>query len=137
MDVTLEDRVAITEVLSLHGHLCDAGELDRLEEVFTPDVVYDLSGLGRPSLHGVAACARAARELGDDNPVGHHVTNVVLTALGDGLVGARSKGIGVAADGTCASVTYQDTLVRGPDGGWRIRHRAVVPHRAPLGRRPD
>ncbi|RFS83885.1 nuclear transport factor 2 family protein [Actinomadura spongiicola] len=132
MDVTHEDRAAITEVLHLHGHLCDAGELDRLDEVFTPDVVHDLSGLGRPPLRGVAACARAARELGAGNPVGHHVTNVVLTALGDGLVGARSKGIGVGADGTCASVTYEDTLVRGADG-WRIRRRAVVPRGVPLG----
>jgi len=29
MALTGEDRTAITELISLHGHLCDSGELDR------------------------------------------------------------------------------------------------------------
>jgi hypothetical protein len=31
-----EDRLAIGEVLSLHGHLFDGGHLGRLGEIFTP-----------------------------------------------------------------------------------------------------
>ncbi|MGV4980847.1 nuclear transport factor 2 family protein [Streptomyces sp. NRAIS4] len=34
-----EDRLAITELISMHGHLVDDGQLDRLDELFTPDVV--------------------------------------------------------------------------------------------------
>ncbi|MFI0487590.1 nuclear transport factor 2 family protein [Actinomadura sp. 9N215] len=79
-----------------------------------------------------SATSRAARELGDGNPVGHHVTNVVLAAVDGDRVSARSKGIGVNADGTCASVTYRDTVVRA-DAGWRIARREVVLRRTPLG----
>jgi hypothetical protein len=41
-----EDRWAIGETLSLHGHIFDAGELDRLDEIFTPEIVYDMSAVG-------------------------------------------------------------------------------------------
>ncbi|GGS83592.1 nuclear transport factor 2 family protein [Nonomuraea spiralis] len=132
MALTLEERVAITELIAMHGHLCDSGELDRLEEVFTVDVTYDVTDFGQEPLRGVAACAAAGRALGDLNPVGHHVTNVVLTEQDGGRVRALSKGIGVNADGTTASVTYEDVVVR-LDQGWRISHRRVRAHRAPLG----
>jgi hypothetical protein len=116
----------------MHGHLCDSGELDRLDEVFTVDVIYDVTDFGQAPLVGVAACAEAGRALGDLNPVGHHVTNIVLSQQSDGLVHARSKGIGINADGTCASVTYEDTVV--PVGeGWRISHRRILARRVPLG----
>jgi ketosteroid isomerase-like protein len=36
-----EDRLALHELVALHGHLFDMGELDRLDELFTEDVVYD------------------------------------------------------------------------------------------------
>ncbi|HUA27633.1 MAG TPA: nuclear transport factor 2 family protein [Streptosporangiaceae bacterium] len=132
MAITCEDRAAITEVIARHGHLCDSGELDRLDEVFTADVTYDLTDFGQQVLHGPQALAAAGWALGELNPVGHHVTNVVLTEAADGTVQARSKGIGINADGTCASVTYEDTVVHG-ERGWRISQRKISPRRAPLG----
>jgi hypothetical protein len=134
MAFTADDRTEITELISMHGHLCDSGELDRLEELFTPDLVLDVSDLGQEPLLGVAACAAAARALGELNPVGHHVTNTVITEAPDGGVHALSKGLGVNADGTVGSVTYEDTVVRTPRG-WRISHRKIRAHRAPLGGR--
>jgi len=53
----------------------------------------------------------------------------VLTEQPDGSVRARSKGIGVYADGTAGSVTYEDEIVR-TDDGWRIDARTVAPMRA-------
>jgi hypothetical protein len=47
-----DDRLAIGETLSLHGHLFDAGLLDRLAEIFTPDVVYDMSSVGIGTFEG-------------------------------------------------------------------------------------
>jgi hypothetical protein len=132
MALTSEDRVAIAELISMHGHLCDSGELDRLDEVFTADVVYDITDFGQDPLEGVAAIAAAGRALGELNPVGHHVTNIVLAELANGQAHARSKGIGINADGTCGSVTYEDTIVRG-DQEWRISHRKVLARRTPLG----
>ncbi|KAB2349723.1 nuclear transport factor 2 family protein [Actinomadura rudentiformis] len=134
MAFTADDRTAITELISMHGHLCDSGELDRLDELFTSDVVYDVSEFGQEPLLGVAACAATGRALGELNPVGHHVTNVVLTEAAEGRVHALSKGIGVNADGTTGSVTYEDTVLRTPQG-WRISHRKVRVHHTPLGGR--
>ena len=127
-----EDRQAIDEILSLHGHLFDGGHLDRLGEIFTPDVVYDMSALGVGTFEGIEAIRSAALRLGPGNPVAHHVTNVVISGGGDGAVTALSKGLVLRADGTLASVTHLDTLRR-HDGGWRISRRVISPQLTPLG----
>ena len=46
MTLTTDDRVAIYELIALHGHLMDAGEFDRLGELFTNDFVYDVEAFG-------------------------------------------------------------------------------------------
>ncbi len=132
MPLAPEDRLAVTELIALHGHLVDEGELDRTHEVFTPDVVYDVSDLGHGRLIGLAALREAALALGAANPVAHHVTNVVIEETDGERLRVRSKGLGIMADGTCGSVTYLDTVVRA-DKGWRICHRKVTPRRVPLG----
>lgn len=68
--------------ISLHGHLFDEGHLDRLDELFTPDVVYDLSDVGIEPLHGIAEIRRAALELGPANPLAHHAPTSSSTASG-------------------------------------------------------
>ncbi|ALE04943.1 polyketide cyclase [Arthrobacter sp. ERGS1:01] len=130
MTLTTDDRLAIHELLSLHGHLMDSGDLDHLDQLFTLDVVYDLSPLGAGMLHGIDAIRRAAQQLGDKNPVAHHVTNVVI-GQGEGKVTARSKGIGIRADGSVGSVVYDDELQQTPNG-WRISRRRISPRREPL-----
>ncbi|GEB54363.1 MULTISPECIES: nuclear transport factor 2 family protein [Streptomyces] len=135
MALTAEDRAAVAELLALHGHLVDHGRLDRLEELFVPDCVYDVSAFGAGVLHGPARIREAGQALGDRNPVAHHVTNIVLTERPDGSVHALSKGLGVHADGRCGTVTYEDVVVRDAEGpgGWRIGRRTVHARPAPLG----
>ena len=125
------ERAAITELLAGHGHLFDDGELDRLDELFTASIRYDVTAFDGGVLRGIEAIRAATLALGDRNPVAHHVTNVVLAEQPDGSVLARSKGIGVYSDGTAGSVTYEDTVVRTAEG-WRIDARTVVPRRTPL-----
>jgi ketosteroid isomerase-like protein len=134
MPLAEQDRIDITDLISLHGHLTDAGELDLAGELFTPDVVYDLSDFGLGSVHGTAALRESALALGDANPVGHHVTNIVITQIDDRSARVRSKGLGVKADGTAGSVVYDDIVTRRPDG-WKISHRTVTARRTPLGKR--
>ncbi len=129
MTLAPDDRAEITELLARHGHLFDDGEFDRLDLLFTASVRYDVTAFGGGVLQGIEAIRAATLALGDRNPVGHHVTNVVLTEQPDGSVRARSKGIGVYADGTAGSVTYEDEIVR-TDDGWRIDARTVAPRRA-------
>ena len=131
MTLALEDRLAVTELIALHGHLVDAGALDRLDEVFTADVVYDLSDYGQGELTGLVAVKAAALALGAGNPVAHHVTNVFVEGIGNDRVHARSKGLGVMADGACGSVTYEDTVIR-VGARWRISHRRVPARKLPL-----
>ncbi|MER6106400.1 nuclear transport factor 2 family protein [Streptomyces sp. NPDC001832] len=132
MTLGAEDRLAIHELIALHGHLVDEGELDRLDDLFTADVVYDASDLGHGSMHGLEAVRDAARAMGERGTVGHHVTNVILTEVGEDQVRARSKAIGIKADGTSGSVRYEDVIVRG-EKGWRINRRKVAARRTPSG----
>ena len=109
----------------------DAGAFDRLDELFTDDFVYDLDALGYGCLEGANALIEASTALGDDNPLGHHVTNSLVIAEEDGLVRVRSKGIGIGADGASGTVIYED-LIRKTPSGWRIARRAVIPRKRPL-----
>ncbi|MFX0577535.1 nuclear transport factor 2 family protein [Nocardia nepalensis] len=133
MTLSAQDRIDIGELIALHGHLMDAGELDRMDELFTAGITYDLNDFGRGELRGIPALRDAAVALGDGNPVGHHITNVVI-ADADGGVRVRSKGIAIHADGSCRSVEYDDRVVR-EAAGWRISYRRVILHGTPLGGR--
>ena len=131
MELTVEDRLAIYELVALHGHLIDAGAFDRLDELFTEDFVYDVEALGYGHLDGARAFVEASVALGDDNPLGHHVTNALVTGGADNEATVRSKGIGILANGTSGTVVYED-VVRRTDAGWRIARRTVIPRRRPL-----
>ncbi|MBO4159366.1 nuclear transport factor 2 family protein [Micromonospora antibiotica] len=145
MPLSADDRLAIHELVALHGHLMDDGAFDRLSELFTDDFAYDVTAYGFGVLRGYAAFAEAARTLGDGNPLGHHVTNVVVSEDADGTVRVRSKGLGVPVDGPVGTVVYEDVVrrvetrppagtagARRPATGWRISYRRVVPRRRPL-----
>src|ERR1700684_4111692 len=75
------DRIGISDLINLHGHLMDAGELDQAGELVTADVTYDLGDFGLGSLHGAAAIHDAALAMGQANPVGYHITNIVITRI--------------------------------------------------------
>lgn len=125
-----DDRLAVYELLALHGHLVDDGDLGRLDEVFTDDVLYDLSPLGADVLHGIDEVRASALQLGDRNPVAHLVTNVLVEEH-DGQVAVRSKFLGVQRDGSVGSGVYVDRLRR-TTTGWRISHRRVSLRHEPL-----
>jgi SnoaL-like domain len=104
MALNTNGRLAIYELITLHGHLVDEGGFNRLAELFTDDFVYDVEALGFGSLEGADAFTEASLALGDDNPFGHHVTNaLVIDDEGDRAT-VRSKGIGILADGTSGTV---------------------------------
>jgi hypothetical protein len=107
------------------------GHLERLDELFTADVVYDVTDLGMEPLHGIDEIRRATLKLGVANPVAHHVTNIIITSVDGDCVKTRCKAIAVKTDGSCGSATYLDTLRR-ENGRWRLSHRAVLARRTPL-----
>jgi hypothetical protein len=93
--------------------------------------VYDLGPPGYGRLEGAKALIDASTALGDDNPLGHHVTNSLVIAEEDGLGRVRSKGIGIGAAGSSGTVIYED-LIRKTPSGWRNAHRAAIPRKRPL-----
>ena len=131
MALTTDDIVAIHQLVALHGHIVDGREWHRLGELFTRDVVYDVTALGQGTIRGIEEFRALSAAFADDerNPVGHHVTNVVVSEAADGGAAVRSKGIGVLRDGRTGSVAYADRVTRTPDG-WRIAARQVLPGQA-------
>jgi hypothetical protein len=131
MTSTVENRIAIHELIALHGHLMDEGNFDRLPELVTEDIEYDVTMMGGGILRGPTEIADAAKQLGEHNPLGHHVTNVVIDTLSTTTATCRSKGIGIMSNGTIGTVVYEDELTLTPDG-WRLSKRQVLPRLHPL-----
>lgn len=126
-DITAEDQLAIHDVIALHGHVADDRDWDRLDELFTHDAVLDLEDFGYGTLHGLAALRDLSGASQDDKrqPLGHHVTNIIITGRDGDTAKARSKALAVMPDGSTGTAEYQDTLQRGQQG-WRISHRKVT-----------
>lgn len=121
--LSFEDRIAIHELMGLYGIVIDEREWARVDELFTSDVIYDMSELG----FGVIEGAAAVREFWSSNehlhPVAHHATNVVVSPGADAdTATVISKGLGVGRKGRVGSVTYRD-IVRRTAQGWRIARR--------------
>jgi 3-phenylpropionate/cinnamic acid dioxygenase small subunit len=126
-DFTTEDRLAIHDVITLHGHVADDRDWDRLGELFTDDTVLDLEDFGYGTLRGLAALRELSLASQDDKgqPLGHHVTNILITGHDGQTARARSKALAVMRDGTSGTAVYEDVLRR-DEHRWRISHRKVV-----------
>lgn len=131
MPLTTADRLAIHELVSLHGHLVDDARSNDLDLLLTPEASYDVTAYGLGIVRGLPALTELFRSAPGDQPVGHHVTNMVVTAdpESDDRARVRSKGLAVMADGRAGTVIYEDDVVR-TASGWRISARVVVPSRA-------
>ena len=123
MDV--HDIVAIQEVLALYGHVIDEREWSRLDEVFTDDHHFH-SSTGRVfrSLDELRAYW-----LGPEvtHPIGHHVTNIIVTPVDEDTASCISKGLYVRAEDQITSAVYRDVVVRTAHG-WRLRERRITVH---------
>ena len=124
--MTTDDIVAIQQILALYGHLVDDRDWTRLSMVFTDDVVFDATDAGGKtaarSLDELRAMFDHPKTL---HPLAHHITNPYVWREPDGTVHARSKIVGILADGRAGSGSYLDILVL-TEQGWRIRNRKVT-----------
>jgi SnoaL-like domain len=128
MTLSVEDRLAIHELISLHGHVADDRQHEQLDLLFTDDAIYDVSAYGLGLVRGLDALTALFVQRPGDQPIGHHVTNVIVQPSGGDRANVRSKGLAVMADGTAGTVIYDDVVVR-TEAGWRISVRAVIPAR--------
>ena len=129
MTLSTDDRLAIHELMSLHGHLADDRRSDELDMLLTEDASYDVEDFGLGVVVGLPALRELWTAAPGDQPLGHHVTNVIITEKG-GEVRVRSKGLSVMATGAAGTVVYDDVVVK-TDAGWRISNRKVVARTSP------
>ncbi len=122
------DLIEIHQLLGQYGHIVDAGEWHRFDELFTEDAVLDYTGVRVPEvLHGRDAIVEFFGSA--NHPSAHHVTNIVVSEE-DGDVCVHSKFL---APYTRPSHEprrwyggdYHDVVVRTPDG-WRFTRRACI-----------
>src|SRR5688500_16752702 len=101
MPLTTGDRLAIHELVALHGHLADDRRPEDLDQLLTPDSAYDVTAFGLGVVRGLAAITELFAAAPGDQPRGHHVTNVIVTedASSSDRVQVRSKGLSVMPDG--------------------------------------
>ena len=126
--LTTEDRLEIAETLALHAHVADADQHDRIDDLFTPDAVYDMTAPGIGIFEGVETIRAAAAQMSASGhaPLAHFLTNTVLTSTGDDEATALSKCLMIMDTGAVQGVTYDDTLRR-HEGQWRISRRVITP----------
>ena len=122
------DIIEIHQLLGLYGHVVDAGDWDRFNELFEPDAVLDYTAVRAPRVfRGVDEIREYFRTA--NHPSAHHVTNIVVVDS-EGEVRVRSK---FFAPYTRPSHTpkrwyggdYEDVVVR-TAAGWRFRRRVCL-----------
>ena len=117
--LTIEDRLDITQVINLYGHVIDLRQWDRLGEVLAEDIVFiGMSGEADRGLENLLTRWIPS----DRHPLAHHAMNIVIWEDPDGTVRAQSKGLGIGFKGRVGSLTYYDVFKRTP-AGWRIAER--------------
>ncbi len=120
--------IEIHQLLGLYGHLVDAQEWERFDELFTDDAVLDYTGVRAPRIfNGLDEIRDYFRDA--NHPSAHHVTNIVVLEVDD-EVRVHSK---FFAPYTRASHTprrwyggdYHDVVVNTSEG-WRFRQRSCT-----------
>ena len=131
--LTTEDRLDIAEALALHAHVVDADQLDRIDELFTTDAVYDMTAPGMGIFEGIETIRAAAAQMSASGhaPIAHFLTNIIVTSTREDEATALSKCLMIMATGTTQGVTYDDTLRR-DQGRWRISRRVITPAGRPV-----
>jgi hypothetical protein len=120
-----EDALAIHELLALYGHIIDAREWQRVDELFTATARYDMREFGLGLVEGAAAIRELWSRPDAMHPLAHHATNIVVSTDADGTVRVLSKGLGVGPNGRVGSVVYHDVVER-TQAGWRFAARSAV-----------
>jgi len=130
MTTTLEDRLAITDLMTRYATAIDSRNWALLESCFTPDA--EVHYPGAAPLHGPTAVARFCEEaLRPYRATQHLLGNYTVEVSGDVAatsvslqathVTPRSEGGGIFVLGG----TYRDRVVRS-DGQWRIAERTLT-----------
>ena len=120
---SLEDTLAIHELITKYSHVVDGRAWADLDALFTKDGIFDASSVGYPVVEGMLALRHHMETA--DHPIAHIVTNIVLRDIDRDTVAAASMVLTPTQDGLMAPGDYRDIIVR-TAVGWRFRKRAAI-----------
>ena len=132
MGLSLEERNAITDLLSQYGLLLDRQQVEEWMALFLHDAVFEMEG--RPPL--TTAAERA--ELGRRAPHGTHLAAPPVIRPGGAPDTAESEQTFMFRDaetGRMLAGWYEDVLVK-VEGTWRFQHRTIRFHSTPRNSAP-
>jgi 3-phenylpropionate/cinnamic acid dioxygenase small subunit len=129
----VEDRLEILDLLARYAHAYDGGDRATLEALFTDDAEFHIHGnvgrvpatmVGRDAI--VAALVRKWDVIRPEQRR-HIATNLCVLEQGEATARAASYLVLIATSGGTPTVLatgrYEDDLVKGDDGRWRIHRR--------------
>jgi hypothetical protein len=143
MPLSVEDRLAIQDLLCLYAHFHDSKQPHRIpEEIFTADAVIDF---GTGPLAGRDAIGAFFAGFAGLLGTSHNITNIIIDGDGDRARAQchclawhwleRPEVDGRPSIHPCDFLAvggYQDLLIRGAEG-WRISNRKTVQYGTGLG----
>lgn len=122
----IEDRLAIQDLLVAYAHAVDSlHDLDGICDVFVADAVFDLSGIGFPSLNGHGEIRSFfADTFAAMQAQAHYLTNFAITAYDGDTASIRAYVIGMgqykAGGGITVNGRYYFDVVR-TGAGWKAQ----------------
>lgn len=117
------DRLELHELPGRYGDAIDDRDWDRLDQIFTQDAVFDLTGVGSRRLEGLDDI-KVFMDVEADHPRTHTMTNVYVDETSDG-VRLNFRIVALLRGGKVGTASYYDDVVRTPDG-WRVKHRVTT-----------
>jgi hypothetical protein len=115
--LTTDDTYEITQLAYLYGHTVDSRNWDGLDDVFTPDAVFDVSSIGGKVISGLADIV--VHLLARARPTAHIFTNVMVTDEGDETAVLRAISLIPDEEGRMIVTNVRYVAVR-TDKGWRF-----------------
>jgi hypothetical protein len=118
-----DDIIEIQQVMAQYVHVIDGKQWDRLDNLYTDDGAFDLSGLmgSEVRFEGIDAIKGFLTSM--PMPLAHISTNHYVFER-DGVVQSRGKWFMPTDEGTISGGTYRDTWEH-IDRGWRLKERLV------------
>lgn len=120
--ISADDVVQVQQLFAAYVFIMDDADWPRLAEVVTPDVEFDFTDFGLPSLHGLEEVQRQFASM--KHPIAHHAVNTLVVEHG-GELHLRSKMIMAMGADRIWFGEYHDVVVRTPEG-LRFSHRTGV-----------
>ena len=140
--LSIEDRLAIQELVARYNFYCDTAQLEPLLGLFvTDDPVFDESRLGSPRVSGFENLRQFFRENvfavmeGNAHITGGYLIEEVTEKGARGVCTIFYDG-DIKGGGTVHVAGYYEDVYERADGGWKFRSRTVIPFTKPQATAP-